>query len=427
MNERMHVIMGIRCASALILSTAFFLTFSVAAENWPRFLGPNGQGTSSEEGIPAQWTGDDVSWTVDLAGKGHSSPIVWDDIVYVTYADDATGECTLIALSAIDGKALWQKSRAMTPMPMHNLNSMAASTPAADEEGVYALWYGKGKTVATAMDHQGTLRWEKNFSAVRNKHGASASPVVYRDMVIFAAEQEDNDGGAQSYWYALDRSTGDVRWRRGRNISVKPSSMTPCLYPSKQGKDLLVFASFAHGITAVDIETGEIAWEQSGVMSHRVVSSPILSEDIILGTCGGGGTGVRLVAVQAPSESASNVRTQYMINDERMVPYVPTGVVFDGRVYLLNDRGVITCLDLATGDVVWSERTRNRFFASPVLVDGKLYCATLDGEVIVIRAGETYEVLGANKLGEGTSATPAVSNGLMILRTESKLTCIAAR
>ena len=135
------------------------LASTAVAENWPRFRGPNGQGISGEKGIPVEWSENDLSWKIELAGTGHSSPVVWDDKVFITFAhtdeDEKTTKCTLMAVRASDGGVLWQKDYTMEPAEMNPLNSSAASTPAVDADGVYAIWFEANRTVVTAVDHQG--------------------------------------------------------------------------------------------------------------------------------------------------------------------------------------------------------------------------------------------------------------------------------
>lgn len=401
------------------------------AENWPRFRGPNGQGISSAKGIPVNWSEDDVAWKIELAGKGHSSPVIWDDKVFITFAktneDEKTAKCTLMAVRASDGGTLWQKDYTVEPPGMNSLNNSAASTPAVDADAVYAIWYAADRTVVTALDHQGEQKWTKEFAPARITHGPGTSPIVHKDTVVFTLEQEDdeNDQNLQSCWYALDRRSGEIRWRLERTNSTHGSSSTPCVYRSAGGEERLIFTSRAHGITAVDPDSGTVVWEEASVLPARVVSSPVLAGDVIVSLCGRGGSGVQLAAVRPPAEGASQARVLYTFK-ERIVPNVPTPVAMDKWLFLFHDGGLVTCLESETGNVVWSEKPGGKFFGSPVLIEDRLYCITTKGQVVVLRAAGKYERLAVNDLGEPSQATPAVAGGRMFLRTVSHLLCIAS-
>jgi len=397
---------------------------SVMAENWPRFRGPNGQGISGEKGIPIKWSENNLVWKTELAGTGPSSPVIWNDKVFVTFADEEINQCILMAVDTSDGVVLWQKQYTLKPAEMNDLNSPAASTPAVDGDGVYAIWYGGDRTLVTAVDHDGKDKWKTNLGLARHTHGPAGSPIVYKDMVVFTLEQEENDENLQSCWYALDRRTGEIRWRLDRD-STKASSSTPCLYRSPTGQEWIIFASRAHGITAVDPDSGTVAWEEASAFPARVVSSPVLAGDLIINKCGQGGSGVQLAAVRPPAEGTAQPQLLYTLK-ERFVPYVPTSIAAGPWLFMFHDQGLVSCLDSRTGNVLWSEKPGGKFFGSPVLVEDRLYCITTTGQVVVLRAGDKYERLAVNDLGEPSHATPAIANGRMILRTISHLYCIAA-
>ena len=395
------------------------------AENWPRFRGPNGQGVSSAQGIPAKWSADDVAWQLDLDGIGHSSPVIWEDKIFVTFANGEATQGTLMAVGASDGEVLWRKDYALKALSMNPLNSLAASTPALDAGGVYTIWYGSDQTLVVATDSDGAQQWEKKFKPTSIRHGPGGSPMVYDDKVILSLEQTENGEGLQSFWYALDTHSGEIRWSVERNNSSHGSSSTPTVYESPSGEEWLVFSSRAHGVTGVDPETGRVVWEAGGPLPARVVASPIVARDRIVAICGQGGSGVQLSVVRPPNAGESQADVLYTLT-ERFVSNVPTPIAVGDWLFLFHDRGVVTCLDSRTGDVVWSEKPGGKFFGSPVLIGDRLYCVDTDGRVVVLRAGGSYERLAVNELGEGSHATPAVANGRMILRTYSRLYCIVA-
>lgn len=421
-----------RRRSLVLVFAAVACTFAstIAAENWPRFRGPNGQGDGGEMGIPAAWSDADVAWKIELGGTGHSSPVVWDETVYVTFADTDGSKGVLMAVGASDGAVLWQKEYGLRPPRMNPLNSSAASTPAVDGAGVYGIWYGADRTLVTATDHQGKERWAKSFPPVNTAHGPGGSTAVYGDLVVFSLEQEGaavtaDREGVRSFWYALDKNTGEIRWRLERDNSTHASSSTPCLYPSGDGDGWLIFSSRAHGVTAVDPASGAVVWEAAETLPTRATSSPVVAGDLIVATCGQGGNGIRLVAVRPPGEGSPEARVSYALTG-RLVPNVPTPIAVGEWLFLFHDQGLVTCIESRTGTVLWSEKPGGRFFGSPVLVDGRLYCINTSGQVVVLSAGATYERLAVNDLGEASQATPAVAEGRMFLRTLSHLWCIAA-
>ncbi|MCF7973645.1 MAG: PQQ-like beta-propeller repeat protein [Phycisphaerae bacterium] len=408
------------CIAGMVLSVS---ASGASAGNWPRFRGPNGQGVSAEPGIPVTWTPQDMAWTLELPGSGHSSPVIQDRTIFITCADKAASKLTLMAVALSDGEVLWSQSFTVKPLKVNGLNSAASSTPAVDENGVYAVWYGADETQVVAFDRQGQKKWTRDLGPTETRHGPASSPMVYDDLVVLALEQGTNTKGLKSFWYGLDRRTGEDRWRLERSISGNASASTPCVYKSDSGKNMLIFTSRDHGITAVDPEQGTVIWEQTDAMRARVVSSPVLAGDQIIGTCGQGGGGVQLTVVRVPDSATAKPKILHAIR-EKYVPYVPTSIVANHRLFTFHDQGTVSCLDIETGAVLWSQKPGGTFYGSPVLVEDRLYCVNRKGQVVVLRASDTYELLAINELGEASQSTPAIANGCMILRTESRLLCL---
>lgn len=398
---------------------------TVVADNWPRFRGPNGQGIAQDAAIPVQWTQADFAWRVTLPGSGHSSPVIWDDMAFVTCAGEDAQVFSLLRIRASDGETIWKRDYQFATPEIHPLNSHATSTPAVDERGVYTIWYGENDALVVAVSHDGEEMWRRTFGPSVSINGPSQSPMVYEGKLVFTFEQEENDVGLQSYWYALDCSTGETVWRLDRETSDKASSSVPCIYRAPNGEEQLIFSSRAHGLTAIDPADGTVVWEEQAALPVRVISSPVLAGNLIVATCGAGSRGVQLSTVRPVGENASNAQIVYT-SDERFVPYVPTSIAVDNLLFLYQDRGSVTCMEIETGAVLWSERPGGKFFGSPVLVDGRLYCINTAGQVVVLSAAPEYELLAINDLGEPSNATPAVAGGRMLLRTRSHLMCIAA-
>jgi outer membrane protein assembly factor BamB len=392
-------------------------------QEWTRFRGPNGQGISRAKTIPVKWTEDDYNWKIKLPGGGHSSPVLWADKVFVTSGDQKAGQGILQALRVSDGGVLWRKQFSLTKYHMNKLNSYATTTPAVDADHVYALWPTSAETILVALDHDGTEIWRRAFGGVHNQHGSGSSPIVLDDIVVFTHEHEDSSKDVESAWIAVDRKTGRTRWELERKTSPKTSYSTPCVY-SPATTPQLIFTSRAHGITGVDPRTGKVIWEVSSAFASRVVSSPVIADGLLIGTCGDGSSGKSLVAIRpGASDKSTQPVGEYAIDGSSM-PYVPTSVAMDGLLFTFHDRGYVSCLRSATGEQLWREKPANKFYGSPVWANDKLYCIATKGEVVVIKAAETYELLAINPLGEKSHATPSIAGERMYLRTYSHLICI---
>ncbi len=412
-----------------ILAVALVSLGSVAeGQEWTRFRGPNGQGISREPTMPVKWTEADYDWKADLPGVGHSSPVVWGDKVFVTSGDEEARRFYVLAFSVSDGKELWRKEYPVTPYAMNRANSYATGSPSVDADHVYAVLPTPDDTLLVALDHDGREVWTSDFPGVYSQHGPGNSTVAVGDLVVFSHEQRSRPegDGEQSAWIAVDRKTGTARWTCERESSDSVSYSTPCVYTPNDGPPQLLFTSRAHGITGVDIETGKVIWEAKSVLPLRVVSSPVIAGDLVIGTCGTGGAGLRLVAVRAGTADDATAGEQVYETRGAQAPYVPTSLFVDGLLFTYHDRGDVSCMEAATGEVFWSEKPGGPFYGSPVWVDGNLYCITRTGDVVVLRASRSYELLAVNPLGEGSYATPAVAGGRMYLRTFSQLIAIGA-
>jgi outer membrane protein assembly factor BamB len=304
------------------------------------------------------------------------------------------------------------------------LISYASATPALDGDHVYLFWPGMDETMLAALTHDGGEVWTVKLPGIYARHGTGNSPIVCGECVIVTREQDQKSGSdVKSVWLAVNRKTGQVQWRYEHPKNANASYSTPCTYRDGTGREQLLFTSNAHGIAALDPSTGKLLWETPDALPARVVSSPVIAGEMVVATCGEGGRGLRLAAVKPPGGSASAATEVYGL-DTRIVPYVPTSVVHEGLLFGFHDQGTVSCLRAATGEVLWSEKPAGRFFGSPVCLDGKLYCITIDGDVVVLKAGPKYELLAVNSLGEKSHATPAVANGRMYLRTYSHLISI---
>jgi len=444
-----------RFLQSLLMASAILLASVSYGQEWTRFRGPNGQGISSADAIPIKWRDADYNWKVTLPGAGHSSPVLWKDKVFITSGDQKAGRGILLALQASDGKVLWQREYALPAYHMNRQNSYATATPAVDTDYIYVLWPTQKETILVALSHQGNEVWKRTFEGVHCQHGAGSSPIVFEDIVVFTHEHEDkySEGNAHSAWIAVDRKTGQTRWELKRQTSAKTSYSTPCVYSPATDSPQLIFTGFTHGMTAVDPHTGQVVWEVKSAFPSRVVSSPVVAalrqaqpfdsaqggepvepggeqsrtSELLIGTCGDAGSGKRLIAIKPGNKDKSADPVEAYKIDNSSAPYVPTSLAKEDLLFTFHDQGYVSCLRSATGEQLWREKPAGKFYGSPVWVAGRLYCITIDGEVVVIEAAPTYKLLAVNPLGEKSHATPAVADGRMYLRTFSHLICIGEK
>lgn len=397
-----------------VLVALFFAAPSVGQE-WTRFRGPNGSGVSAATSVPVEWTDDDYNWVLPLPGEGHSSPVVWGERLFLTSSDLDLGQRWVICVDTRRGEIAWKKSFPFQRHPKHGNNSFATNTPAVDVNHVYVLWQSKDDSTLVALDHDGNEAWRHSLGIFKCGHGPGVSPIVYEDMVIVA-----NDQDGPSSLLAVDRHTGKPRWNVPRK-SRRASYATPCIFTPKNRPPEIIFADMHHGITAVDPGSGKVNWEISvfGTFKQRAIASPLVTDDLVIGLSGFTTAEKNLVAVK-PEPNGEGVAVKEMYRISKTVPHLPTPLIYDGRMFLWTDRGgIVTCVEAATGKQVWQKRIGGDFSASPVCVNGKIYCANDDGVVYVIAASDKFELLARNELGHPTRATPAIAGGAMYFRTYS--------
>jgi outer membrane protein assembly factor BamB len=416
-----------------LLCSFFFLlvclTQFAAAQEWTRFRGPNGTGQSETTGIPAVWTESDYNWKAPLPGIGHSSPVVWGDKLFVLSADPDKATRYVICLNADTGKKLWQREYESTFHHLHARNSFASCSPAADDERVYVAWSKPTATTLRAMTHYGDEVWEIDLGPFVSMHGFGTSPIVYKDLVVLASfslmsedqlsKVEDSDKVGSAFVVAVDRKTGEIKWKTPKQTTVAGYSV-PCVLTGADGKDELICCASGKDIFSLDPMTGKQNWSID-VFTMRTVSSPLVIGGLVFGSTGSGGGGNYVVAVKpgAKPEIAYKVETQ--------APYVPTPVARGDLLFLWYDKGIVTCVDAGTGKQYWQKRIGGNFSGSPVRVADKIYCIDEEGVVYVLAAEKEYQLLGKNPLNGPSRATPAVARGQMFLRTESELVSIGGK
>ncbi len=399
-------------------------TLNGTAQEWTRFHGPNGTGISHAKTIPTKLSDADLNWKVELPGVGHSSPVLWGEKLFITSANPAGG-VRVLCFNAMDGKQLWRHDFAQVPFTPHKFNNFASSTPATDAERVYVAWNETEHFKLAALDHSGKVVWERDFGPFVSQHGCGISPIVHDGKVILGNEQDDvkfvkdSTRSGESFIVAVDAKTGSTVWQTPRHSAVVAYS-TPCVYQPKGAKPELIFNSQGHGIYALDSDTGKVLWEYDQAFDKRSVSSPLVAGDIIFGSCGSGGGGNFITAVKA-GDPARKQPAALAYQMKKSAPYVPTGVVVGDLAWFWSDGGFLTCLHAPSGDIRYQERVGGNFFGSPVWIDGRLFCISTSGELVVAEAGEKFNVLHRYALNELCHSTPAVALGRLFIHTEKHL------
>lgn len=359
-------------------------------------------------------------WKRALPGAGHSSPVVWDDHLFVTSADPETAEQIVLAFDAHSGRPLWERRVASAPYTKHLDNSFATSTPAVDAKQLYVMWLAGERVTLAAFTHDGDEVWRREVGRLNEKHGFGTSPIVVGDVVCVANETQNP---ADSVVVGLDRTTGAVRWSVPRG-SGKTVYATPCVWDSPDGRSLVLAVSMGSGLTAYDPNTGEIAWQcLEGGLPDRCVSSPLVAAGLVFVSCGAGNNGLHLIAVR-PGEGDDPPTEAYRLREG--VPNVPTPIVAGDLLFLWHDRGTVSCIDAATGRRYWRERIGGKYHSSPVRIGDRIFCASVDGEVVVLAADKEYRLLARNPLDELCQATPAVAHNRLYIRTVSSLICVGS-
>ncbi len=406
--------------SVLLVGAAIEGSPATAADVWPQFRGPSGDGVAPENSVPLNWDPEtNIRWRTELPGEGWSSPVIGGGIVYLSAAihrgSDADGDYDL-ALILVDQESgeirrvssLIQQDSKSSPA-IHKKNSHASPTPVLSGDHVY-VHFGHQGTVCT--DRQGNLRWVDREHSFNPVHGNGGSPVLVDGRLVFTC-----DGGDEAYVLALDAATGQEVWRSPRPVDAKQkfSFATPTVIESDSGP--LVVAPGSDCVTAIDPAKGDIRW-WARYSGYSVVPKPVVSGEHVLIATGYGST--KLLAFRTGG-SGDVTDTHLDWEVDRGVPKTPSVLVHEGLVYLVSDEGLALCVDGASGEVVWRGRLGGNYSASPVLVGDRIYISSEQGVTTVMRVGRELEKLASNDLQEATLASPAVAHGALFIRTEKAL------
>lgn len=407
------------------LAAGILIGGSARAENWPQFRGPLGRSVSSESGIPVQWSSEtNIAWRSDLPGESWSSPIVWEDRIFVTTATDGGEACHVLALDRKTGFLLWDKVVfQQTLRRKEGRNTFATPTPATDGQRVYAC-FGDGSFAA--LNFAGETVWTNRDYAFYGQHGLGSSPVLHNGLLLMArdgsSDGEDKKIGWQKPWdqayvVALDARTGKERWKTRRGLS-RISHGAPALWEHDGKVDLVSEAGDV--VQGFNLETGERLFSHE-VIGEGKVPSTVIGDGMVF-TSGGWGGRESIKAFRLAGGDPPLVWEQ-----RKGMPKVPSMVYVKPHLFAVTDGGVATCMKSETGEIAWQERLGGSYSASPVSAEGRIYFVSDDGETSVVDAGPVFHLLSKNPLGEKVQASPAISQGHLYLRTEKHLFAIGSK
>jgi outer membrane protein assembly factor BamB len=388
------------------------------AKYWPRWRGPSGQGVVPAGSYVDRWSPtQQVKWAVEVPGAANSSPIVWGDRIFLTTARDGGARLSMLAFRRMDGAVIWETSVPTDGIEhVHQKNGYASATPTTDGQFVYASF---GRHGLVAFDFNGRIVWHRKFGPIQNYHGPAGSPVLYNDRIFLYQDQEASASGT-GFVAAFDKKTGRTVWHTPRAETVGWG--TPVVVRAGDRDELVV--SGQRRVAAYDPNTGKEIWTVRG-MTFEVIPTPVVGEGLVF--CSSGRAGPTFAI--RPGGSGDVTGTHVAWSTPKGSPFVPSGVVHDGLLYLVNDmQSIATVYEAKTGALVYQGRMgvaqREGFSASPVAVNGKIFFTNDEGETFVLQAGRQFALLHTNTLGERTLASPALVDGVWYWRTAKRLIAI---
>ena len=442
------------CIRFLISSGLFAITLlpsvTIGQDDWPRFRGPSADGVANDDPrLPDTWSKTDhVKWVADIPGWGWSNPIVWGERVFVTtVVSEAENEAPQKGLylgegvrtpaagvhhwlvSCFDlrtGETLWQHEAHVgePTIPRHPKSTYASETPATDGERLYVL-FGDVGLFCYNLDGEPIWRHDIDPKKTFYDYGAAASPVVHDGQVIMVYDNQE-----ESYVAAFDAQTGDPRWRTARD--ELSTWATPFIWKNESRTEIVICGKRRN--RSYDLSGNEL-WSFDGEMSNLVIPSPFAAHGLLYITSGYVGDPHRPVFAIKPGASGDITLGEDETSNEFIAwyqpkagPYNPSPIVYGDYYYTLFDRGFLTCHDAHTGEEVYGKHRLAggaTFTASPWAYNGKLFFLSEDGDTYVALAGPEFKLLQTNRLEELCLATPAISQGNLLIRTASKLYCIS--
>ena len=391
-------------AAAILIA---LLAADSSPPNWPGWRGPNADGLSRESGIPTTVGSDNLKWKTPIPGVGHSSPIVWEDSVFVTAAieDEKPTRRTLVRIDRNTGAIRWQKTVLETGLEeQHRLNSRASSTPATDGERVYTSFLDGDRMFVAAHDFDGNRVWEKRPGPFSSKHGYSANPVVYKDRLIVNG---DHDGDA--FIAILDKKTGETVKTIPRENKLRSYS-TPII-ANIDGRDQMMIVGSRY-TAGYDVETGERLWMCDGP-SEQMVATLLRGHGLIYSL---GGFPERRVLAIREGGKGDVTATHVAWRSQKAAPYVPSALLLGDILHVISDEGIYSSYDAKTGNIHEQKRLAGHVSASMVGAENRAYVIDDDGKLYVLGNKPGLHLIAKSSVGEEVYASPAISHGSLFIR-----------
>ncbi|MEM9587540.1 MAG: PQQ-binding-like beta-propeller repeat protein [Planctomycetota bacterium] len=427
------------------------LSSTRAADLWPQFRGPSGDGIVVGQQPPVQFEKSDAAWRTEIPGRGWSSPVVADGVIWMTTAIEVQPtpkereailaesgiekkkykqvavvkaiDLRLVAVDLSSGKLLrdLQLTSIDKPDAIHTLNSYASPTPVIDGAFIYCHF---GTYGTFCLDRAGCLnsdtdpiRWQRRFPLAHSV-GPGSSPFIDGPRIVLI-----QDGTDRRYVVALDKRTGETVWETERpemdapKGDLKKAFCTPIKVTDASGRDQLICLA-SHWMIAYQPETGEELWKLNHGKGYSIVPRPVFADDVLYFSTGFGKP--QLWAVRADGEGdVTDTHVQWTVS--RGIPAKPSPLIHDGLVYVVDDNGVASCFDAANGDQLWKHRLGGDFSASPTLAGERLYFANHEGEIFVVQPGKSFELIETNTIDEKIMASPVFVQDALVVRSENAL------
>ncbi len=427
----------------IILSTSVF-SQKKSSDNWEQWRGPMNTGAAVKGNPPVEFSEtENLKWKTNIPGKGHATPLVWNDKIIVQTAvateeispeaPETAGEGSRMApnqtnlihefkvllVDRNNGNILWETlvTREWPQENTHELGSWASNSPCTDGERIYAYFGSRG---ICCLDFDGNILWQRDFGQMQ-KHmsfGEGSSPYLYKDKLFILWDHEGD-----SYIYALNKNTGEIDWQKERDEGTSWSSP----FVVDVNGQIQVITSATNQVRAYDYNTGEVIWTTTG-LTRNVIPNPIYADGILYVMSGFRGSALQ--AIDLKNAKGDIVGTDAVLwTYDKNTPYTPQPVLMDGKLYFMRvNNGFLSCIDAKTGEPFYeNERLGDisTLYSSPTGVNDRLYIAAED-VVMVIKAGETFEILASNPVEDNFHASPVIVGNDLILRGFNSLYCFSA-
>jgi len=409
------------------LAALLFTTSLYAAENWPQFRGPSGDGQSDATGLPVKFSETEkVKWKTAIHGKAWSSPVIWGSQVWLTTAKEDGTELGVVCVDKESGKVLRDDVlfRVAAPQFCHKFNSYASPTPVIEDGRIYVSFGSPG--TACLDTKTGAKLWERTDFVCNHFRGAGSSPIVWEDLLIM-----NFDGSDAQFIVALDKKTGKTAWQTPRSVDHqdlgkdgKPEAegdyrkafSTPHVFEF-DGKPVLV-SSGAKAHYGYDPKTGKELWRYEDRSNHSAATRPIAGFGLVFIAAGFGKGQVLAIKLGGSGVLGADALAWSL---KKSAPNKPSLLLIGDLLYAINDGGIAVCAEAKTGETVWSQRIGGNFSAAPIFADGRIYACNEEGKVTAFAPGREFKVLGEGQFDAGFMAAPAVSGKALFLRTKTHL------